>query len=161
MNITNSRNGNINLDKFILTIELVPKTSWYSNVRSNVSSKEWDRIRKKCYSIANNKCEICGDIGKNQGVNHNVECHEIWEYDDNNHIQTLKGLIALCPFCHKTKHVGLARIKGEEHIVIKQLMKCNKMTKHEAESYINDSFNIWAKRSLYKWELDISLLNNY
>ena len=25
-----------------LTIELVPQTAWYSNVRSNVSKAEWD-----------------------------------------------------------------------------------------------------------------------
>ena len=27
-----------------LTIELVPSTAWYSNVRSNVSKEEWDKI---------------------------------------------------------------------------------------------------------------------
>jgi hypothetical protein len=46
-----------------LTIELVPKTSWYSNVRSNVSKDEWDKIKKKCYIKANYKCEICNGIG--------------------------------------------------------------------------------------------------
>ena len=142
-----------------LTIELVPKTSWYSNVRSNVTKDEWDVIRKKSYSIANNKCEICGDIGKNQGVNHNVECHEIWEYNNEIKEQKLIGLISLCSYCHKTKHVGLARINGEEEIVINQLMKVNKMTKQQAIDYIKKSFDEWRERSKYKWKLDISVLD--
>ncbi len=29
-----------------LTIELVPKTAWYSNVRSNVTASKWDKRSK-------------------------------------------------------------------------------------------------------------------
>lgn len=144
-----------------LTIELVPKTCWYSNVRSNVTKTEWDIIRKKSYELANNQCEICGDVGKNQGVNHNVECHEIWEYDDLNKIQKLIGLISLCPYCHKTKHAGLAQMNGEENIVINQLIKVNNITRKDAIDYINDSFTIWRERSKHEWTLDISVLNQY
>lgn len=144
-----------------LTIELVPKTSWYTNVRSHVSVSEWDIIRKKSYSIANNRCEICSDSGKNQGMNHNVECHEVWEYNDKQKIQKLVGLISLCPLCHKVKHPGLAQINGEEEMVIKQLMIVNLMTRKEAETYIEKSFDIWKERSKHEWKLDISFLNNY
>jgi hypothetical protein len=144
-----------------LTIELVPKTCWYSNVRSNVTKNEWDIIRKKSYELANNQCEICGDVGKNQGVNHNVECHEIWEYDDLNKIQKLIGLISLCPYCHKTKHAGLAQMNGEENIVINQLIKVNNITRKDAIDYINDSFTIWRERSKHEWTLNISVLNQY
>lgn len=144
-----------------LTIELVPQSCWYSNVRSNVSGDEWDVIRKKCYKEAGHVCEICGDTGKNQGVNHNVECHEIWNYDDEKHIQKLTGLIALCPNCHKTKHVGLAQINGEENIVIDQLVRVNNIPEFDAINYIEDSFHIWKDRSDYEWELDISYLDEY
>mgnify|MGYP001580783144 CR=1 FL=1 len=144
-----------------LTIELVPKTAWYTNVRSNVSKQEWDTIRKKCYKNANYKCEICYDVGQNQGVKHPVECHEIWDYDDKTKKQTLKGLISLCPYCHKTKHVGLAQINGEEEIVLKQLMKVNNISRKEAEEYINRSFSIWKTRSNFKWELDITYIQKY
>lgn len=150
-----------NMDALPLTIELVPKTSWYSNVRSNVTASKWDLIRKKAYQAANNKCQICGDVWKNQGVNYNVECHEIWQYNDNTKEQKLIGLIALCPFCHKTKHVGLAQIRGEEEIVIKQLIKVNKMTRDAAKDYIRGTFELWAARSRYEWRLDISFLDGY
>ena len=153
--------GNTVLGAVALTIELVPKTAWYSNVRSNVTASKWDAIRKKSYSIANNKCEICGDVGKNQGYNHNVECHEIWQYNDVTKEQKLIGLVSLCPFCHKTKHVGLAQMKGEEEIVIKQLMKVNKMTRQQAKDYIRTAFELWRERSKYEWKLDITMLDSY
>lgn len=145
--------------KYKLTSEIVPSTSWYNNVRSNVTEKEWDYLRKKCYESASNKCEICGDTGKNQGFNHDVECHEIWEYDDKKRTQTLTGLISLCPHCHKVKHPGLAKINGETNIVIKQLMKVNKINEKEVQDYLVDVFSLYYKRSHYKWKLDISYLD--
>jgi hypothetical protein len=144
-----------------LTIELVPATAWYTNVRSNVSPKDWDKIRKYCYKLADNKCEICNSVGFKQGRRHAVECHEIWHYDDINKIQKLTGLIALCPNCHQTKHVGLASLQGKREWVVKQLMNVNTMSWVEADNYINESFKIWNDRSQSEWQLDISYLNEY
>lgn len=144
-----------------LTIELVPKTSWYTNVRSQVSKTEWDRIRLKCYQNAGHVCEICGDVGTNQGVRHKVECHEIWEYNDAKRIQKLTGLIALCPNCHIVKHPGLAQINGKESIVFNQLQKVNNMTLEEAVSYLTDSFAIWQARSMHNWTIDTTFLDTY
>jgi len=149
------------MSDYKLTIELVPRTAWYTNVRSNVSKDEWDRLRKKSYALANNVCEICGDTGKNQGYKHNVECHEIWHYDDTTKAQTLTGLISLCPYCHKCKHPGLAQINGELNIVINQLMKVNNISKGDAEKLIDDAFSIWRERSKHEWKLDISYIENY
>ena len=101
-----------------LTIELVPSTCWFSNVRTLLPKKTWDTLRKESYNKANNKCEVCGDHGKNQGVKHFVECHEIWEYDDTNRTQTLKGLISLCPRCHMVKHFGRTTVIGKQDIAI-------------------------------------------
>ena len=144
-----------------LTVELVPATAWYKNVRSEVSKEEWDHIRKKCYKKAKHKCEVCSDTGKNQGYRHNVECHEIWEYDDKYHTQTLIGFIALCPRCHKVKHPGLAQINGELDIVFEQLMKVNGMTEKEAEEYLEECFNVWDERSQHKWSLCTAVLRSY
>lgn len=144
-----------------LTIELVPKTAWYTNVRSNVPKEDWDIIRKKCYNLANNVCEICGDTSKNQGKPYDLECHETWEYDDKNHIQKLTGLIGLCNHCHTVKHPGLAGMQGRGSIVIDQLIKVNKMSETEADDYINKAFEIWQERSNHKWTLDITYLDEY
>lgn len=139
-----------------LTIELVPSTAWYSNVRSNVSKEEWDVLRKACYKKAGYKCEVCG--GK--GPKHPVECHEIWSYDDDTCKQTLEGLIALCPNCHKCKHIGYAQISGNYESALKHLAKVNEITIEEAEKYVEESFILWEKRSKSSWELDITILEN-
>ena len=59
-----------------LTIELVPRTSWYNNVRSNVSKERWDELRFDSYAKAKHHCEICGETGKEQGYEHDVDCEE-------------------------------------------------------------------------------------
>lgn len=144
-----------------LNIELVPSTSWYSNVRSNVTRQEWDRLRKKCYENASHVCELCGDVGTNQGFKHKVECHEIWEYDDVNLVQKLTGLIALCPDCHTVKHPGLANLKNRGHVVIRQLMKVNNITANEAGFHVALAFAEWKERSEKTYTLDITFLKTY
>ena len=140
-----------------LTIELVPKTSWYSNVRSNVSKNKWDKIRKKAYLANDHRCEICNGIGPA----HRTECHEIWEYNDETNVQKLTGFISLCPKCHQVKHAGLAQMRGKLNEVIEQLCKVNNMTNEEAVSYISESFVEYRRRSKEKWKLDISFLDTY
>jgi hypothetical protein len=149
------------MKKLKLTIELVPSTSWYNNVRSNVSSDKWDIIRKKCYGEAGNVCEICKKTGKEQGFNHAVECHEIWQYDDTLHTQTLTGLISLCPWCHKVKHTGLAIMNGEGELVQKQLMKVNHMSEDDMNEYVKDAFIEHRDRSKYEWIVDVSYVDEY
>lgn len=79
-----------------LTIELIPSTSHYKNVRTILPTKEWDRLRKESYAKAKYKCQICGDVGTNQGYKHKLECHEIWHYTSSG-VQLLKELVSLCP----------------------------------------------------------------
>jgi hypothetical protein len=141
-----------------LTVELIPTTCHYSNVRTTVKKQEWDKIRFISYEAAGHKCEICGNVGKNQGYNHNVECHEIWEYDDANHIQKLVGLISLCPICHQVKHIGRAIAMGRHQEAYNQLMKVNKWTPKQVEKHILESFELHKERSKYEWDLDISIL---
>ena len=43
-----------------LFIDLIPTTSWYNNVRSNIYNDDWIRIRKYIYERVNYKCECCG-----------------------------------------------------------------------------------------------------
>ena len=139
-----------------LTIELVPSTSHFKNVRSEVSGKEWDVLRRESYKKAGYVCEICGGVGDN----HPVECHEIWDYDDTNHTQTLTGLISLCPACHEVKHIGLAGINGRHHEATEHLANVNDIHLSEAMRYVEDAFMQYRIRSQHKWKLDISWLAN-
>lgn len=147
--------------KLKLLIELVPATSWYNNVRSEITSDEWNTIRTKCYSEAGHKCEICSETGKKQGYSHDVECHEIWEYDNKNYIQKLIGFISLCPLCHKVKHIGLAMLKGEEGLAVKHLMKVNGFNKEKAYTYVAESFKKHSEMSEHKWVIDITYVDEY
>ena len=38
-----------------LEIELVPSTAWEKNLRNEIPSKEWDKIRKQSYADAGNR----------------------------------------------------------------------------------------------------------
>jgi hypothetical protein len=135
-----------------LTIELVPETAFYKNVRSEVSSAEWDIIRRTAYKNAGYVCEICG--GK--GDKHPVECHEVWEYKKG--VQRLVRFIALCPKCHQVKHFGLSQMRGLEEECIKHLMKVNGWGKDTALEYIDSCWEIWEARSSKSWTLDISVI---
>lgn len=138
-----------------LTIELVPSTCWYSNVRSEVSKEDWDKIKTQSYKKAGYRCEICGGKGDKWPV----ECHEIWHYNDKKKIQTLKGLISLCPSCHEVKHIGLAGIKGRREIAMKHLAKVNDWDEETTEKYVKKAFEIYKERSNHQWTLDITKLN--
>jgi transposase-like protein len=137
-----------------LTIELVPQTCWYSNVRSHVSKEDWDKLRQRTYSLANNRCEVCGGIGPQ----HPVECHEVWHYDDEQHIQKLVRLIALCPSCHEVKHMGYANTQGRGQIAQRHLAKVNGWTPEQTKVYVKECFQLWEQRSQHEWRLDISYL---
>lgn len=143
--------------KKLLEIELVPSSSWFNNVRSALTKKQWDNLKSQVASKAWNVCEICGGVGPK----HPVECHEIWDYDERNLIQKLVGMIALCPACHMVKHIGLAKLQGKGELAIKHLMKVNKMNKEDVEKYVTEAFQTWAERSKKQWKLDISHLSEY
>lgn len=140
-----------------LTIELVPATSWFNNVRAVVSKKQWDYLKSQVFSKAYYTCEICGGTGDK----HPVECHEIWSFDNKKLVQKLDGMIALCPDCHMVKHIGLAEVRGQKIRATYHLMSVNKMTIKKAEAYIAEAFKVWAERSKKTWTLDISHLEQY
>jgi len=141
----------------LLTVELVPSTCWFSNVRENVSRKTWDFLRKSTYKKANHKCEICGGRGDKWPV----ECHEIWDYDDTNQIQKLSNLTALCPDCHRVKHIGLAEIQGLGEQAEAHLAKINNWNTEQKDDYLETVWDIWGKRSSHHWNLDLAFLNQF
>lgn len=141
-----------------LTVELVPKTCHFSNVRTTVAPIDWDIIRFLSYTKANHVCEICGHTGLEQGYAHKIECHEIWEYDDKNKIQQLIGLISLCPLCHQVKHIGRANAMGKQAEVFKQLEVVNGWTHKDVVQHVAECFEKYKERSKFQWKLDLSLL---
>ena len=45
---------------FKLNFEIVPTGAWNNNLRTVLSKKAWDYIRKDAYARASGKCSICG-----------------------------------------------------------------------------------------------------
>jgi hypothetical protein len=140
-----------------LTVELVPKTSWYNNVRALVDELGWDRIRRQVYRQAAYRCEVCGG----RGLEHPVECHEVWRYDDRSRVQALVRMIALCPACHQVKHIGFANVKGKGARARAHLAQVNGWTLAQADAYIGEAFGVWAQRSGGPWTLDLEGLRPY
>lgn len=136
-----------------LTIELVPATTWWSNLRKLLPKSEWDKLRKKVYADYSYKCGICGTKGR-------LNCHEIWEYDDQNHVQRLAGFIALCDLCHHVKHIGLAGIRASEgkldfETVIQHYLKVNDCSRETFDKDMAEAFSQWEERSKYEWHVDL------
>jgi hypothetical protein len=143
--------------KELLTIELIPKTSWYRNVRSNVSTAVWEKLKRATFSRAGYVCEVCGGRGKKWPV----ECHEVFVYDDEQHVQYLSRLIALCPACHEVKHIGLAGVRGHQARAVAHLAKVNGWSVSDAELYVEGCFELWHRRSCRQWKLDLSYLEQF
>ena len=140
-----------------LTIELVPSTCWFSNVRDHVDPETWDRLRRQTYRDVNRKCAVCGGVGPKWPV----ECHELWAYDDVNHVQALMGLTGLCPACHEAKHMGLANTRGRGQDAQCHLARVNGWTVSETEEYVADAFRVWRERSQHEWTLDLAWLEQF
>lgn len=138
-----------------LTIELIPQTSFFKNLRSELPVKQWDSLRKSVYQKAGYQCEICGG----RGGRHPVECHEIWEYQAP--IQKLVGLIALCPSCHMVKHWGLTQLRGKENIAKNHLARVNGWTQIQIQQHIDKSFLEWHNRNSVQWELNLDMLKEF
>lgn len=134
-----------------LAIELVPDKCWYRSLRSIVSGEVWDKIRHKVYKKAGYKCEVCGaDKVK-------LYCHELWSYDDETHIQKLRGFECVCELCHRVNHIGLAGIQlGEDEYkaVIRHYLKVNECSYGTYELEIDKAFCVWERRSKFDWTID-------
>jgi hypothetical protein len=136
-----------------LQIELVPATTWYTNLRKVLPQEEWDRVRRKAYADYGHICGICGAEGR-------LSCHELWDYDDERRIQKLIGFIALCDLCHHVKHIGLAGILASEgkldyNRVVEHFMKVNKCDLNTFERHREEAFRKWQERSSKEWSVDI------
>ena len=140
-----------------LSVELIPKTCRYKNLRNMLTQKSWESIKSMTFHRAENRCEVCG----NQGSKWPVECHEIWHYDDDRKIQTLKGFAALCPKCHRVTHAGFVSVKARYGIIIRHLADINQWTTGKAKKYLVSRFELWEQRSQFQWTQDLSILKRY
>ncbi len=149
---------------FRLTIELVPRTVWFSSLRQiyedEGQSSKWKKLKSKLFEEEGRRCWICGEEGER------LEAHEFWGYDDENHIQRLVAVHHLCAMCHRVKHIGfwcyiergkeqLAKLGLTREDLIDHFCRINGCTREEFEKYEEECFRIWRERSKFEWEQDL------
>jgi hypothetical protein len=91
-----------------------------------------------------------------------MSCHEIWQYDDEHHIQKLAGFIALCPMCHHCKHLGKAGLLAAEgkldfEKVIEHFMRVNQCSREEYEAHSKEVWCIWRERNEHTWTTNLGM----
>lgn len=150
-----------NIKKPKLTLNLIPKSSWFKSVRSHITQTQWNKIRKEVYRKANYTCQICGIneenfLGCKKGWLH---ANELWKFKDG--VQSLVGLEAICRTCHLVKHFGYAEISGRRNQALNHLMKVNKWDVGTTNEYLKQQFEEWEERSEIKWIIDYSFINGF
>jgi len=138
-----------------LTIELIPQSINNGSLLKRLSKRDWGIVKRKSQRDSNNTCANCGKNDEHS------ECHEIWDFNERKRKVTLTGVIPICADCHRVKHTYMARNNGKQDVVIDQLIKINGMMEEEALAYIEESINIWKKRSGKEWTADFSWVDVY
>ncbi|MBR2376163.1 MAG: HNH endonuclease [Clostridia bacterium] len=144
------------MEKLKLNFEIIPTGAWGFNLRTTLSKKAWDLIRKKAYEEANGKCSICNRPTKR------LEAHERWDFNKETKTQKLLDVIAVCHSCHSVIHIGRTQLIGEEDKAIIHFKKVNKV---DYSAYINALKEANEKSislsDVYEWSLDLSYLKKY
>lgn len=141
--------------------DLLPPSTWGSNIRGLVDKETWNRLRVPVCDAANNRCEICRAFSHNDhGRLQRPDCHEKWVFTatGGRYVQRLERLIALCRDCHRVQHSGRARTGGKEHLVVMQLCRVNGWSEAQAYADLDRSAEHCARLDRYAWDLDLSVL---
>jgi hypothetical protein len=142
----------------LLRVELVPKTSWYADLRELLDEDTWQRISSEVAQRAGDRCEICGGRGPRHRP---VECHELWRYDERVRVQALVRIVALCPACHTVQHMGFANMHGGGTQARAHLARVNGWSLARTDAHIAEAFRLWAQRNQGPWILDLEGLRPY
>jgi hypothetical protein len=140
-----------------LFVDLVPSSCWFTNVRSCVTERDWERLRRPIVARANQRCEICRRPA-DRGAGRWLEVHERWAYNTATSVQSLRRLICVCTDCHQATHYGLATVRGRDAEALSHLRSVLKISKQDAELLVEGAFELWSQRSRITWELDLSVL---
>jgi hypothetical protein len=136
--------------------------SVYNELRRTQRRKQWEALRRSVLEAAANACTHCGAVYESRMV-----CHEVWAYDDSEHIATLTAFEIVCRDCDSVLHFGKTLLiggrKGDEEMAkladqaIAQLMKVNGISEREAHKLVDDAFGKWMDRSKHKtWAIRIA-----
>lgn len=138
-----------------LYIDMIPKTTYFKNVRSLFNDSDWNLIRHHIYERVNYKCECCGKKKMKY-----LDAHERWEFNEETQTQKLVRIIALCKLCHSATHYGHSKRTKNIEKINNHIKKINNYNDEELKEHINNSYALWKERNKIKWNLDFSILIN-
>jgi hypothetical protein len=81
--------------------------SVYNELNETKRRKEWEALRRTVLEAAVNTCTHCKASYESRMV-----CHEVWAYDDLNHITTLTGFELVYRTCDSVLHFGKTLLIG-------------------------------------------------
>ncbi|MFI9194126.1 DUF5710 domain-containing protein [Streptomyces californicus] len=140
-----------------LFVDLVPSSCWFTNVRSCVTPRDWERLRRMITRRAGMRCEACGAV-ENRAEKRWLEAHERWTFDEQRLTQKLVRLICLCTDCHTVTHFGFAQVRGLGEEALAHLMRVTGMSRRLATEHVDAAFEVWQMRSRRSYALDLSIL---
>lgn len=141
---------------FPLKIELIPDGCWYYNLRTQFKKPVWDFLRKDAYARANGRCMICGR------KTDRLEAHEEWAYDEENGIQKLVDIIAVCKDCHSVIHIERTALKGDLKKAEDHFMKVNDCSYADFVSARGEANREQQRRNkISEWKVDLTYLQKY
>jgi len=138
-----------------LYIDMIPKTSYFKNVRSLFNESDWNLIRHHIYNRSYYRCECCG-IKKFKYL----DAHERWIYDYETKKQKLIRIIALCRLCHQATHFGHSKKTKNIEKIREHIKKVRGITEEELELHIKQAYDIWRERNKINWIIDTSIIND-
>ena len=120
---------------------------------------DWERIRREAQQAARRTCEVCSDAESANALN----CHELWDYDDEHGTATLVGLRIQCRNCDSAVHMGRAVRRGFGAAAVAQLVKVNGIGPREAKMLYRNAMDEWKQRNKKQWRIVVakSLVERY
>ena len=140
-----------------LELHLIPKTSYYINLRNYLGSG-WKVISDSIRAKNDFTCQYC-NLKKDPK---NIHLHEVWEFSKETSVQKLVKFECICSTCHSIHHWGLSMIQGKNMpFLSKYACKINNCSIFEWNSYVEECFEEWKKRSEISWKVDVSYIDTF
>ena len=99
---------------------------------------------------------ICG------ATTRRLEAHERWEYDEENCVQKLADVVAVCHRCHEVIHIGRTQLLGGEERACDHFMKVNGCTYAEYRKALGEANEAHQRRNkIPEWKLDLGWLSRF
>lgn len=132
-----------------LRFEFVPKSLRNNTLQSVLNYTDWETLSENL--CEKRICSICGCKAFGLYVN------EFWSYDDENHMQSLRKITAVCEDCYRTLHADCCEYSQEVDEVLSHYAKVNACTLEEAETSLQDALDVWKERNTHQWTQKVNM----